>query len=46
VSANAGHSCAALVSGDTTCWGEGTSRQLGNNATANSGLPVYMPRLG
>jgi hypothetical protein len=44
VSAGGDHTCAVLVGGDTTCWGQGSDRQLGNNATTNSGLPVYMPR--
>lgn len=34
------HSCAAMNSGLTRCWGDNANGQLGNNTTVDSGLPV------
>jgi len=39
ISAGESHTC-VIASGASYCWGNGSSGQLGNNLTANSGIPV------
>jgi hypothetical protein len=38
--------CAVLSAGDMKCWGAGNNKQLGNNAYANSSVPVSVQGLG
>jgi alpha-tubulin suppressor-like RCC1 family protein len=38
--------CALLVTGGVTCWGYGTSGQLGNNTTTQSAIPVNVVGVG
>lgn len=40
ISAGNQHICALTTAGEIYCWGEGSAGQLGNNAMADSGVPV------
>jgi alpha-tubulin suppressor-like RCC1 family protein len=45
VDAGVGHACARLSDGNASCWGLGSSGQLGNNSTATSKVPILVPGL-
>jgi len=45
VSAGNYHSCATLTDGNVACWGRNGSRQLGNNSTTDSWVPVTVINL-
>jgi len=40
ISAGEAHTCAVITGGTIKCWGAGASGRLGNNATADSDVPV------
>jgi len=40
VGAGTSHSCAVMITGSVSCWGNNTSGKLGNNSTTNSNVPV------
>ena len=42
IAAGGNHVCALPVNGEVRCWGRGTSGQLGNNASADSAVPVVV----
>ena len=42
VGTGSGYTCALATSGRVACWGRGHHGQLGNNATADSNIPVYV----
>ena len=42
VSAGDGHTCGVTPTGSAYCWGDNSSGQLGNGATANSATPVLV----
>ena len=42
IAAGGNHVCALPVNGEVRCWGRGTSGQLGNNAGADSAVPVVV----
>lgn len=39
------HSCATLTSGAVSCWGLGTSGELGDGNSTSSSIPVYVNQL-
>src|SRR5262245_60825211 len=42
LSVGGNHACARLSNGRAVCWGEGSSRQLGNGDATDSDLPVFV----
>ncbi|NBV23791.1 MAG: cell wall anchor protein, partial [Proteobacteria bacterium] len=46
IAAGSGHSLALTSDGKVFAWGSGTSSQLGNNATADSSVPVAVDTTG
>lgn len=45
VSANHSHSCMVALNGQAYCWGKGAEGRLGNNATAQSAVPVEVDKV-
>lgn len=45
LAAGAHHTCVSLTNNTVRCWGEGSSGQLGNNATNHSAVPVTVSGL-
>jgi len=39
------HACALMTAGTVKCWGRNQSKQIGNNSTIDSNIPVDVPNL-
>ncbi|MDA8680859.1 hypothetical protein N9M45_04645, partial [Euryarchaeota archaeon] len=46
ISSGAYHTCTILDNGSVSCWGQGTSGELGNGATSNVNIPTLTSTLG
>src|SRR5262249_40395873 len=45
VAAGGNHTCGGTIEGRVNCWGSNSSRELGNNSTTNSSVPVAVSGL-